>query len=1010
MPSDYDRIREDNIKEYGQGTRHLSFLGRLYTDRTHFVFELLQNAEDAGASRILFRLFDDRLEVTHNGRPFNELDVRGVCGVGEGTKTEDLTQIGKFGIGFKSVYAYTSTPEVHSGDESFRIENYVRPFAVEHRIVGDSWTTLFAFAFDAAGSDPETACREISARLRNLNARTLLFLRNINEIEYTLSDRTGGVYLREEVDRGPARQVTVIGQNNGQDEDENWLIFERPVLGPNYSDQVCVEVGFRLEASTKDKTESITRIKDAPLVVYFLTEKATRFGFLIQGPYRTTPSRDNVPKDDDWNATLVKETAQLLTDVLPCLKELELLTVSFLEALPIRMDDFPRESMFYPIAAAVHEALMDKDLLPTDDGTFVSARSAKLARSSSLRKLLNQDQLRPFFQSRETIKWLAGGITQDRTPDLRTYLINELEVEEITPDSFARKISGSFLASQTDEWIAAFYVYLSDQEALWRPPSWDRDAGGLLRGRPILRLQDGSQIEPFRPDGKTPNAYLPPPEDTHFSTVKRVIVDNEQAKEFLKRLGLSEPNVFDEIVEIVFSRYSKSNEVPISQSEHDADIQKILRAMSSDSEAGKEKVAQAAIQTPFLKAINQSGKTMFKAPSEIYVNSDNLRSYFSRSPDAWFLDETTASTSFGSGIWRKLGVAHLPRRVAFPGGLPPGEEERCTREESIENYDLDGLKGFLECLTKNPNHEQQKKDSLVLWGYLEEHLGLDPRFFKGQYTWFYHSRHTKPFDSRMLTHLLKERWIPTKNARLEKPCDLTTNHLLEEYVGAHELIDVLGIRQGVQANLTEEGKKREYASQLDVTLEDIEFLKKHSEEFERWKVRISARDKKPMFPTTTVANPERRQVKLAEQIADAPDKQYKGRERSVRRTRGLIDPILWLRNWYTNDADQMICQICKEEMPFRKRDGEHYFEAVEALSRDYFTKEHEAQFLALCPLCAAMYKEFVRQDEGAMVDLKNALMHTDDFEVPLHLGELDTSIRFVETHYHDIKTIIEEQE
>ncbi len=57
MPSDYDRIRADNILEYGQGTRHLSFLGRLYTDRTHFVFELLQNAEDAGASRILFRLF-----------------------------------------------------------------------------------------------------------------------------------------------------------------------------------------------------------------------------------------------------------------------------------------------------------------------------------------------------------------------------------------------------------------------------------------------------------------------------------------------------------------------------------------------------------------------------------------------------------------------------------------------------------------------------------------------------------------------------------------------------------------------------------------------------------------------------------------------------------------------------------------------------------------------------------------------------------------------------------------
>jgi len=93
----------------------------------------------------------------------------------------------------------------------------------------------------------------------------------------------------------------------------------------------------------------------------------------------------------------------------------------------------------------------------------------------------------------------------------------------------------------------------------------------------------------------------------------------------------------------------------------------------------------------------------------------------------------------------------------------------------------------------------------------------------------------------------------------------------------------------------------------------------------------------------------------------------------------------------------------------KKRDGEYYFEAVAALFKDHFTREYEAQFLALCPLCAAMYKEFVKQDEGAMVDMKNALMHTDDFEVPLRLGELDTSIRFVETHFHDIKTILEEQ-
>ena len=175
MPSDYNQIREDNIRKYGEGTDHLSLLWRLYTDRTHFIFELLQNAEDAGATRILFELSEELLEVKHDGRPFNLLDVRGVCGVGEGTKAEDLNQIGKYGIGFKSVYAYTSSPEVHSGDEHFRIENYVRPYPADPQEAGDSWTTLFCFSFDMPKVEAKTAFSEISARLRNLSARTLLF-------------------------------------------------------------------------------------------------------------------------------------------------------------------------------------------------------------------------------------------------------------------------------------------------------------------------------------------------------------------------------------------------------------------------------------------------------------------------------------------------------------------------------------------------------------------------------------------------------------------------------------------------------------------------------------------------------------------------------------------------------------------------------------------------------------------------------------------------------------------
>src|ERR1700753_2506600 len=86
VPADYELIRDENVARYGWDTAVLDLLGHLYSDRTHFIFELIQNAEDAGASELSFTLHPDRLEVGHDGRPFTEADVRGVCGVGQSSK------------------------------------------------------------------------------------------------------------------------------------------------------------------------------------------------------------------------------------------------------------------------------------------------------------------------------------------------------------------------------------------------------------------------------------------------------------------------------------------------------------------------------------------------------------------------------------------------------------------------------------------------------------------------------------------------------------------------------------------------------------------------------------------------------------------------------------------------------------------------------------------------------------------------------------------------------------
>ena len=214
--------------------------------------------------------------------------------------------------------------------------------------------------------------------------------------------------------------------------------------------------------------------------------------------------------------------------------------------------------------------------------------------------------------------------------------------------------------------------------------------------------------------------------------------------------------------------------------------------------------------------------------------------------------------------------------------------------------------------------------------------------------------------------LIGAKWLPNSDGHLHKPNELALDDLPESFVRDERLADQLGMKKNVVAKLADElGVKQE-------TIQLAKRLEENPEKLEEFRRFLTQKEEsqKPSFPTRAVNNSERREKRLSEQHNTAPEKEYEIRERSVRTTRGMIDPDTWLKNQYTNDADRMVCQICKDEMPFRKLDGQYYFESVEALSKEHFSKEHEAQFLALCPLCAAMYKEFVKNAEGVMPDVK----------------------------------------
>src|SRR6201999_4485919 len=150
-----------------------------------------------------------------------------------------------------------------------------------------------------------------------------------------------------------------------------WLAWSRDLpghRGPGASD-LAVEIAFPVApGASPELGPRISPLARSPLSVFFPTEKETFLGFLVQGPYRTTPARDNVPQHDPANQALVNAPAALLTEILPALRDAGLLTVTALTALPLDPARFPPGSMFRPLFDAVRATLESGPLIPAPPG------------------------------------------------------------------------------------------------------------------------------------------------------------------------------------------------------------------------------------------------------------------------------------------------------------------------------------------------------------------------------------------------------------------------------------------------------------------------------------------------------------------------------------------------------------------------------------------------------------------------------------------------------------------
>ena len=973
-----ESVQENN---FDQGLRQSTV--EKYPDPVHFVYELLQNAEDQGATEAQFRLAPTDLIFSHNGNPFTRQDVENITGIGNSNKPQEANKIGRFGMGFKSVFAITKRPEIYTEVEgepfAFAVEHLVVPVAIlENPVRRYQFKTQFLFPF--IPGQERLLYTKIRERLSSLGLETLLFLRNLISIEWH-AGTDHGVYLRDV--KGSRHEL--IGESSEGEQIRQcsaiYLVFSREVHLSESDRALDVRIAFRLGEEGRIRPED----RSPNLAVYFPTERSTGLNFRVHGPFLLTDNRANIKTENETNNQLIQECAALLGESILQIKEEGLLTIDFLSLLPIRKDNIPE--LFLPLYDQVLQLLEQYPLLPTADGMFARATQVKLARGTGLRELLDKQRLSSLYRSQSPLHWLLPEITVDRMPDLHRYLTKNLQIEEIDPEAFVRKLDMPFLKQQSDEWLKKLYTFLSKQPGL----------AYIIRGKPILRLENNSHVSPFNVPyerNRTPNAYLLRDGESKFPLVKRVLLADEIVYALLKELGLSEPDIVDEVLRFILPPYVTGEVALNDERRNQQDLQRIQEALKCTDHRARQELIAKLNKTPLLQAINaKTSERAWKAPYEIYSPTEELLTWFEGNEQAWFI-----AGSLPESLCSVLNIRnHLqPKAETGYAGYVTIFDWRGNHRRGLHRFDprasLEGLDHALDFITPDK--------ARILWNILLEYRHLIKGIVEASRYQDFRSSWREEKFSKMGQLCSQQAWLPHIDGNFCVPHDLFLTDLPEDFEKntdeAQELVIRLGMRRAEELQL---------ADKLGIPHEDISFILHNREAFRVWR---EQQETKAALPSSIANNTARRQEKAAEAAHAADLKTYKAVTINRRISAGDSELKAYLRSHNTNEDGQLICQLCDQPMPFRLPNGEEYFEHYQYI--DLLEKEYDANHLALCPNCAAEFQHACQTDENKRAELilgmnmmteeKNLVIYLD---IPVH-----QRLRFTQRHFIDLQMAIKD--
>ena len=624
--------------EWFEGFKRL--LTDLYPDNAHFIYELLQNAEDAGASKVHFVLNTDRLEFEHNGdKLFKIDDIKSITSIGTSTKADDPTNIGKFGIGFKAVFAYTNTPEIESGEFHFRIRDMVVP-DTEDLSPGalGARRTRFVFPFDNPEKSPEKAAVEIEKNLRELNENTLLFLNNIHQINYNLpNSKTGSLERRKDADSGNRIEISVKHPESALPKSTHYLRFTKnvDVQDENDKPKCCqIAIAFGMDKSKSGKWKIIP-LNPGQVCIYFpAVKEPCNLRFHIHAPFASTVARDSV-RDCPANDELRERIADLVAKSMHSIRDQGLLDVRFLATLP---NDKDKLSPFCdPIRERLIEEFNQTKLTPMKQGGHASALGCYRGRRD-LSDLIDDEDLATLLgKCCSQPLWIANPQQKNQQDD---NFLSMLDISEWTIEDLV-EVLGTFeditkwLEKKSNARHQKLYAFLGDFLSSARSDSVVQERKDQLSKLCIVRCNDktyriGSECR-FSNDDMESDPPKDGTQENGFHFVAKGVYSygknksqQEKARRFLDKIGVSEWDIVAEVLEYIIPKYQNSSPA-ISKTEYNRDFTKIVKAYKTDSKKKQQQLQEALMTVPFiLTKDSRPSNPIYLKPDRLYFGVEDM--------------------------------------------------------------------------------------------------------------------------------------------------------------------------------------------------------------------------------------------------------------------------------------------------------------------------------------------------------------------------------------------------